>query len=335
MVTKDRRHLLIQTVTQRFLSGENQTARSFDILIANCRIRIHVSSHPLWELVFPALAWQAVESNDDAPDIQIFAIEGDGIHSLSPFSIEIASMNRKMKLSSDDVLTGFDQDHSALSMYDRSNATGIFWTKSVENLPEWEFGAPLRNILTWSLLDRGIYVLHSAGIGLNGRGVLLSGPGGSGKSTTTALCIQAGFQSTGDDYCAVTVGPKPQVFAIYGLLKLVPQALGTPLSLDNEGVRKRSDGKSHFAITTAMTTALSIRALVFTEVGIRTREEQSIDSREAMLRLIPSGFSQSALSQPEMFFALSELSKATNAFALRVGPDTENVLRILERLCVE
>ena len=50
--------------------------------------------------------------------------------------------------------------------------------------------------------------------------VLLTGKGGSGKSTTALSCLRAGLNYIGEDYCAVRAGdPVPTVYSLYQAAK--------------------------------------------------------------------------------------------------------------------
>jgi len=57
----------------------------------------------------------------------------------------------------------------------------------------------LRACLAWRLPSRGGCLLHSSGIVLDGRGFLLVGPEGSGKSTWVRLAAEAGATALSDD----------------------------------------------------------------------------------------------------------------------------------------
>lgn len=315
-----------------FRSQRRGQARIIDLSVGQVRIRIHVSSEALWDVVFPALAWNDSHSVRP-PDVEIFAFEGRG-DIVSPWGLDqFRDGGRIQGLESGNVLASFDVEHSMLSIFDRSINTGVFWVGSAEGIPEWEFGAPLRSLLTWALLDKGIHVVHSAGVAIAGTGVLLVGPGGSGKSTTTAICTQNGFQTTGDDYCAVSFGMPAQIFGLYGLLKLVPGAMGTELLGDAQALVERSDGKVHFDLGTSLTGSVTLGSLVFTRVGSAPTPLVPLSPQQAFLRLIPSTLNQSSLPQPELFRALSAVCQAVPAFELEVGTDTRKTLEILGSLC--
>jgi hypothetical protein len=323
---------LLEESWQVFQSESQTPPRVFDIAVAGLVVRIHVSSEPLWNLIYPALAGQASPAPVSESDIEIFALEGAGVINL-PWDTDDGLSSPGMEGAwPEDVLATYSSDYSTLSMFDRSSSRGLFWVRSTQDLPEWEFGAPLRNILTWAFLDRGLHLVHAAGVGVSGSGVMISGPGGAGKSTTTAVCLQAGLQTTGDDYCVISSNQPPQIFSLYGVMKLVPGALGTASLVNSRLTEPRSDGKAHFDIRPLMTPSLTVTAILFTAVGAKTLEPVALPPREALLRLLPSTWAQTALPQPELLHSLSQLAQSTRSFQLEVGPDTARIPEIVRSL---
>jgi hypothetical protein len=316
----------------RFQSKLQEQSRVLDIAVAGFSIRINVSSDPLWNLISPALEGQASPVPVSNPDIEIFAIEGDGLINFPWLSENGYEDVTNAGDWPEALLATYSSDYSTLSMFDRSSNYGLFWVRSTRDIPEWEFGAPLRNILTWAFLDRGLHLVHAAGVGVADAGVMISGPGGAGKSTTTAVCLQAGFKTTGDDYCVISPSHPARIFSLYGMMKLVPGALGTTSMVDSKLTEPRSDGKVHFDITKSMANSLTISAILFTTVGERTLEPVALSSKEALLRLIPSTWAQTALPQAELLQSLSKLAESTRSFRLEVGPDTHRIPEILRCL---
>jgi hypothetical protein len=324
----------VQETVLNFLSNEIKNSEKLDIKIANTRIRIHTTSQELRDFIYPALQWQA-DCSENNPDIEIFALDGPEAVKL-PWSIEeYVEGNRLRGLESGTVLASFDIKYKILSIFDRNTNQGIFWTPSPDNLPEWEFGAPLRNILTWALIDSGLHLIHAAAVGKKGIGVLLCGLGGAGKSTTTALCLQNGFMTTGDDYCAISLSNSAKVYGIYGLLKLVPGSMGTANLSNPKGFRERSDGKMHYSIEASMCKSMAIGAIVFTQVGDFTKAITRLPPREGLLRLMSSTLSQATIPQNELFETMGGFSKAIKAFEFEVGSDIDNVRKTLDELCVQ
>jgi len=324
----------VQETASKFLSNKGKNSQELDIKIADTRIRIHTASQELRDFIYPALKWQSDDSAHN-PDIEIYALEGPETVT-PPWSVdEYAEGNRLRGLESGIVLASFDIQNKTLSIFDRSTKQGIFWTPSANNLPEWEFGAPLRNLLTWALLDSGLHLVHAAAVGKKGIGVLLCGSGGAGKSTTTALCLQNGFHTAGDDYCAISVNNGPRVYGIYGLLKLVPGAMGTASLSNPQGFRERSDGKMHYSIEPSMCKSLAIGSIVFTKVCDETKTITRLSPRDGLLRLMSSTLSQAIIPQHELFEAMGVFSKAVRAFEFEVGSDIDNVRKTLDELCAK
>jgi hypothetical protein len=86
---------------------------------------------------------------------------------------------------------------------DLDAAVGVQLTRSAADLPAWHAGAPLRQHLHWLLRARRQRLAHAASLGRKGRGILLLGHGGAGKSGCTLAGLAAGLQTVGDDYLAL------------------------------------------------------------------------------------------------------------------------------------
>jgi hypothetical protein len=323
---------LIDLAEEYFSAPGTADTLFFDVVIAEAHIRIYLASQALWDFIYPAFSWQAQKS-DKEPDVVIFAVEGDGVLVLPWRAEDFGDRNTIIGLEAGQVVANFDIDNSILNMFDHKSRRGLFWARSTEGLPEWEFGAPLRVVLEWALSDWGLYIVHSAGIGMETSGILICGSGGAGKSTTTALSIGKGFVTTGDDYCAISVSYPPKVFSIYGLIKLVPGSPGTDSIQNPKWVRQRTDKKAHFSLESSMTDSLVIRSILFTKVSEITNQPQPLAPKEALIRLLSSVLNQSANQHQRLFPALSMLAKSAPSFELEVGSDFDKIREVIESLC--
>jgi hypothetical protein len=86
---------------------------------------------------------------------------------------------------------------------DSDAGIGMQLVRTVADCPDWFAGAPLRQHLHWLLRANGHRIAHAASLGRDGRGILLLGHGGAGKSGTTLAGVAAGLQTVGDDYVAL------------------------------------------------------------------------------------------------------------------------------------
>jgi hypothetical protein len=104
-------------------------------------------------------------------------------------------------------------------VYEPRTRRGVQLSGSRADLPPWDFGVPLRQHLHWLLAEHGLRLTHAATLGRNGRGVLIVGDGGAGKSATALAGIAAGMTSCGDDYVALGGGTQPMVHLLFRILK--------------------------------------------------------------------------------------------------------------------
>ena len=82
-------------------------------------------------------------------------------------------------------------------------------------------------IASWAV-DKGLFPAHAAAVEFNGRGVLLVGESGMGKSTTSLACALAGAGLLGDDLCIIDP-VRRVIHCWYGTVKLLDdsaEALG-------------------------------------------------------------------------------------------------------------
>lgn len=125
----------------------------------------------------------------------------------------------------DDDDVGMHLGHDgALALFDKVGNRALWWF-ATDQVARWHFAAPLRQILHWHCSQRGQALLHAAAVSSRGRAALITGPGGSGKSTTSLLCHQAGLGFIADDYCVVEpTSDGVEVFGLYRTAKVTEQS---------------------------------------------------------------------------------------------------------------
>src|ERR1700687_2215144 len=117
------------------------------------------------------------------------------------------------------IYTAFQHGSSAVSLFDAQGDLGIFWVPTADDLVYWEKGAPLRTILHWWFSNNNRQLVHAAAIGMDGRGVLVGGKGGSGKSTTALSCLDSQLSYGGDDYSLLGFDAERIVYSLYNSAK--------------------------------------------------------------------------------------------------------------------
>ena len=108
-----------------------------------------------------------------------------------------------------------------------------------------------------------VQLVHSGAVGIGGQGVLLTGIGGSGQSTTCLLCLEAGLDFAGDDYTAFELvgGSSARVHSLYSSAKVDPVTLGRfprlrqLVSNPHAATRRRSRRSSSWLAVSRATTS--------------------------------------------------------------------------------
>src|SRR6185503_9450433 len=211
-----------QSVYDLFKSSQQITGpiqRSF--IIGGFRIRLSFSGAALLSLT-KALEHLATD-DDSTPDLTIclWDSESTGQRMISRPWQEDDFLARGViqGYNTDRIYTAFQHGSGAVSVLDTERNLAVFWAPD-PRLPYWEYGSPLRSILHWWLLSRGLQLVHAAAVGTSNGGVLIGGKGGSGKSTTALCCLESNLKYVGDDYTLLGVDRGPVVHSLYNSAKL-------------------------------------------------------------------------------------------------------------------
>lgn len=113
----------------------------------------------------------------------------------------------------------FQQNANTFTLLDRPENRAIVWVNDVTVLPEWERSFPMRTVLYEWLKDSRYLFLHAGAVGTSQGGVMLTGRGGSGKSTSTLACLDSPLHYAGDDFVMVDTETM-YLHSLYNVAKL-------------------------------------------------------------------------------------------------------------------
>jgi hypothetical protein len=83
-----------------------------------------------------------------------------------------------------------------------------------------------RPLLHWLSVLKGGFVLHAGGVTMGDKALLIAGPGNSGKTTLTQLCLSEGYGFLGDNVIEVqNVNGHYIAYGVYCTFKLRPEAI--------------------------------------------------------------------------------------------------------------
>lgn len=223
------------------------------------------------------------------------------------------------------------------SLLDRGSGQAFFWTPDGRTLPWWERAAPFRTILSWSLEDRERYFVHAAGVASGGKAVLLAGPGGSGKSTTSVACLAAGLDFLGGDYVIFSQSTSPSVHSIYSSAKLDDRSLDLIPALKPlvAGPKQRDNDKNVIYLEERFRERLvsdaTLIAILLPSIGPSTSLVRA--SPAATLRLLaPSSIFQLPGAGKSTFQAISALVQTIPSSHLQIGPDPSGAVKAIAAL---
>ncbi len=230
----------------------------------------------------------------------------------------------------------FLSNQGILSTISLADSRACYWVRDPRLLPAHELAAPFRSLLHVWLRTLGIHLLHAGAVGTGAGGLLLSGKGGTGKSSTALLCLGAGMDYAGDDFCPVASGEQPHALGLYGTAK-VDRGMATKLPFlaaeDNTDLR---DGDKRVLFLQScfpqrITRILPLRALLVpTITGRPETRVQPIPAGKALRAAAPSTLFLLPGSEPEDFFALAELVRVLPCFELQLGSKLETIPEVLQ-----
>ena len=141
------------------------------------------------------------------------------------------------------------------------------------------------------------FLLHAAAVGIGGKGVLVAGRGGVGKSTFAVSCLAAGMDFVSDDYTLITAEGSFCAMPLYTVVALRADmcgklpGLGSPL-LEADG--SYQGGKPQFQIPKErFCSSLEIGALIIPKVTNEAEPSiRAISPGNVMAQLIHSTITQ-------------------------------------------
>jgi hypothetical protein len=230
----------------------------------------------------------------------------------------------------------------SLVWLDRETQRIVGWFADGNGLSLHQRGKPLQLPLAVWASDRGLQAVHAAMVARNGRGVLIPGNSGSGKSTAALACVAAGYCYLGDDWIGIgeTVGASVPAYGLYNSTFLEPNHARCFPYLQPYLIapRDQSEEKSLVLLSAAFPDCLAscatIRALALPRIvaGAPARIYPA-RRRDALLVLVPSSvFSMHPRPGREGIDRLARLVLQIPAYWLEIGSDLDEIPRRVDDL---
>jgi hypothetical protein len=281
----------------------DRSARADGPDVQHCRIAGAVVRLELADPALRALT-RALAHLDIAPAVADFTIRIGHRATLPPPPWSWRAIRGRGEVPADDGWAVSFQD-DVMSLWDRGADHAMVWLRDVASMSLAVRGSPLLHLLHAWAPARGRTLLHAAAVG----GLLLVGPGGSGKSTSASVARAAGLPYVADDYCLVT---DDLVESLYCSVKLFAgDGVDAPVARD-------ASGKT-LAWTTPVLRA-PLRAIVVPQITGDVRAALEPLSPAAALRAVaPSTLFQLPWSGADAVARFGRLVRRYPAYRLRLG----------------
>jgi hypothetical protein len=233
---------------------------------------------------------------------------------------------------------------NALTWFDRKAGHLIEWWSSAAASTVLAASKPLRMLLPLWCGQEGVQLVHAGLASRKGRGVLIVGPGGAGKSTTALACLGSGFDFLSDDCAGLEEQPDGTFVghSLYSSARLewehlarFPLLRGHALASDDPGSAKSLlQLAERFPDRVVPTTA--IRAVVLPQVVACVRSRLRPASKgQALLRLAPSTLRVPLHAGTTGFDQLARLIDRVPSYWLELGRDLHSIPTCVEQLLHE
>lgn len=235
--------------------------------------------------------------------------------------------------SSDERTLGYQSFGSHL-MYDRRDRRIVGWFAGHSDLSLFELGKPLQPLLFAWHSDNDTVPVHAGFVSREGRGALLGGSGGSGKSTTCLLSLHEGLDYLGDDYIGIPPrsGSTFTGYSFYNSTWLEPNHIGRLPWLEPHAHRGSAADDKYLVLLDRiypgrLVDHADVAVILLPRVtGERNTSLRDATPREAVLRLAPSSILQLPFITPgRALERISEVAESVPAMWLELGTDFRQI----------
>lgn len=240
--------------------------------------------------------------------------------------------------NSDDIYFSYNHTSGILNMLNTENNTGIFWIEDYRELPLYEITSAFKNLINWWFYRKHFYLVHSAAVGVDGRGVLIAGKGKTGKSTTAMACFQDGMAYAGDDYVLLSKETEFRISSLYSAVKLEDNEIFQTFGLKMESCLSDPFYKKKILFLndldqSRMADGFLLRALVIPRINNRSEMGlRVLPPAQAFREMAPSSLFQQMGHKVEVVNFLAELTRNIPCYRLTLSRDIHQIPGVIKTL---
>ncbi len=185
-------------------------------------------------------------------------------------------------------------------------------------------------------------LVHSAAVGINGKGVLICAMGGSGKSTLSVSCLADGFQYVSDDYLILSKKDDNNLAAypIYSMITLSDKIYKQMANLKSEFMCDNYNNTKYILNISGydnVITNLPIKAVVFPKISNITEPTiEKTNKSKAITQLVYSTATQMNADKDARYIKLLiSFVKDLDFYQINLSSNLSKNVRILKNFVKE
>lgn len=316
--------------------------------LAGAHVRLRVVGDILAEYLTETVAHLQASRLSSSPDLEIDAWSENetgepALPEEAPWAgaFEAPIDGGSIAISADERFLAFRVGENSVSWLDRHASRIVASVRHPSDLLLRERVKPFGALVPFWLRDRGIRVMHAAGVADGQRAVLLPGLSGAGKSTCATLCVEAGLHFLGDDAIALQETDDGAFVAhsLYGGARLWPADAGFFPDWSSHAVHPHSSGDEPKLLLFVgrrhrkrLMPRADIAAIAFPSVtaGAETRL-RPLTRVEALRAMVVTSLFLSVKPEPADMDQILRLVTRLPAFALELGTDRSQIPALVER----
>jgi hypothetical protein len=243
-------------------------------------------------------------------------------------------------LIQDSFLGTYLRGEGSLNLYDETNNSAYFWVHNADCLPYRLSASPLRSILNWFLSKKGFHLIHGAVVCLDGKSILITAKGGTGKSTAALSCFLSGMSFLGDDMVLLKYDEVITTHSIFNSAKLFLESFhhSFPELKDKLWNESRTDMEnekvivflSEFFPQKVIKSAPLYAIMIPFIKNVENTRIIPAGKMQTMISMIPTSLFQVSFSQSNIMAELRSIVEKTPCYFLELGSDFKGIAKTIQ-----
>ena len=225
--------------------------------------------------------------------------------------------------------------------FDRRSKHMIGSVTSAATLSLYESGRPLHPPLAQWLNDQRVPLIHAGLVSKGGKGMLLAGAGGSGKSTTALTCLEADYQYLSDDLLGLQLLPDGSFVghSLYSSTYLEAGHLGRFSKLGRHAIKSLDNAEDKLLVLLSeifparLERTGTIHVIALPRVRHQSESTFSVAPKsKALFALVPSSRNVNKRLGMADFEVLTQLVERVPCYWLDLAEDLNEIPRGVDKL---